>query len=484
MRQPTFRERAAFQSDEVYGLLPFRFARLHGDSYVLTNEVGEYVVLDRAELVAFVERRLVPGGESYKKLKARHFLLDSTYRSAIDLLALKYRTRSNRTSCFTGLHLFVVTLRCDHSCNYCQVSRRAVDRAEFDMSKAHADKALEFTFRSPSPTIKIEFQGGEPLLNFELVRHVVERAVELNQIHRRRLEFVIASNLSQLSDDVIAFCKNHSIGLSTSLDGPQHLHDAQRPVRGNNSYQMTIAAIQRARAALGPDAVSALMTTTMASLSRVEEIIDEYVRQGFNSIFLRSVSPFGFAARNSLVRHYSVDEWVRFYERGLDYILKINRSGYFMREEYTSILLQKIFDPEGAAYVDLQSPAGIGIGAIAYNYDASVYASDEGRMLAEMGDTSFRLGHLDQDSYESIMMSHSLISTLEDTMPEGVPMCSDCAFLPYCGADPVFHKATRGDVVGHKAFSAFCARQMAVIRSVIRRLEEDPESREILLRWI
>ncbi len=43
-------------------------------------------------------------------------------------------------------------------------------------------------------------------------------------------------------------------------------------------------------------------------------------------------------------------------------------------------------------YVDLTSPAGIGIGAIVYNYDGDVYASDEGRMLAEMGDTTFRLG--------------------------------------------------------------------------------------------
>lgn len=54
------------------------------------------------------------------------------------------------------------------------------------------------------------------------------------------------------------------------------------------------------------------------------------------------------------------------------------------------------------------------------------------------------------DSFDSVMTSPLLVSTLEATMLEGVPMCSDCAFLPYCGADPVFHRATQGDIVGHK----------------------------------
>ena len=105
-------------------------------------------------------------------------------------------------------------------------------------------------------------------------------------------------------------------------------------------------------------------------------------------------------------------------------------------------------------------------------------------MLAEMGDPSFRLGHLDTDTYEAMMTKDDLLSTLFGTMTEGTPMCTDCAFLPYCGSDPVFHKATHGDVVGHKAFSAFCKRQMAVLRHLIELLESDESSRDILLGWV
>jgi uncharacterized protein len=479
-----FQPRSAYRARGGYRLLPFRFDRLDDDgSCLVTNDVGEYARVDRATLAALVDRTLDPDSPAYRTLKSRHFLADADTSVTFDLLVNKYRSRFEPIAAFTGLHIFVVTLRCDHSCQYCQVSRRSEDGARYDMTRAHADRAVEMVFRSPSPNLKIEFQGGEPLLNFPLVAHVVEQVERANAHHRRNVQFVIASNLSRLSDEVLAFCRRHDVCLSTSLDGPADLHDAQRPTRERDSHARTVAGIAAARAALGTDRVAALMTTTPASLARVEQIIDEYVRLEFHSIFLRSLSPYGFAAR-SLVRRYGVGDWLAFYTRGLAHVLALNARGYALREEFTAVVLQKILSPLGANYVDLQSPAGIGIGALVYNYDGAVYASDEGRMLAEMRDESFRLGHLDSDSYEAMMTSDALLSPLAATVLESAPMCTDCAFLPYCGADPVYHRVTQGDAVGHKAFSDFCAKQMGVVRHVIGLLETDAAARDVLTRWV
>ncbi|MDC0721506.1 His-Xaa-Ser system radical SAM maturase HxsB [Nannocystis bainbridge] len=480
----TFRDRSAFAPSGPYRLLPARFSRLDDRRYVITNDVGEYVVLERPALQALLRHELQPGTPLYADLKSRHFLFDGESRVALDLLALKYRSRADRIADFTALHMFVVTLRCDHTCSYCQVSRQMEEKSRFDMSQAHADRAVEFVFRSPSPAIKIEFQGGEPLLNFDLIRHVVLRAESLNREHGRDLVFVIASNLTRLNDEILDFCKGHRIYFSTSLDGPADLHDERRALPRGSSYRAAVDGIQRIREALGPDAVAALMTTSPGSLPRVREIVDEYVKQGFHSIFLRSLSPYGFAVRTSLVRRYDVDDWVKFYVEGLRHIIDLNLSGYPMREEFAAILLQKMFAPVGNGYVDLQSPAGLGIAGIIYNYDGAIYASDEGRMLAEMGDHTFRLGHLDEDSFEEVMTSDTLVDLLKDSMLEGLPMCSDCAFMPYCGSDPVFHKATQGDVIGHKAFSSFCKKQMAVLRHLIALMEDDASARRVLQSWI
>ena len=480
----TFEAAEHFAPSGSYRLLPARLTRLDETRYVLSNDAGEYVVVPGEDVQAYVEHRLVPGHPTYETLKTRHFLFDDDSRVALDLLALKIRTRANRLADLTALHMFVVTLRCDHTCAYCQVSRQTEDRAHFDMRDAHADLAVDMVFCSPSPLLKIEFQGGEPLLNFEMIRRIVLRAEALNQLHDRDLAFVIASNLTHLDDDILLFCAEHRVSFSTSLDGPEVLHNHRRVLPRGNSYAATIEGIRRVRDALGPDSITAVMTTSPESLSQPEAIIDEYVRLGFHSIFLRSLSPYGFAVKTRLVRRYTVDDWVRFYIAGLDHILELNRRGYPMREEYTAILLQKMFGVGDSEYIDLQSPAGLGIAGIVYNYDGAIYASDEGRMLAEMGDYSFRLGHLDNDTLESVLTSPALTSVLSETMLEGVPMCCDCAFLPYCGADPVFHRATQGDVIGHKAFSAFCSKQMAVLRHLITRIEDDASAREILEGWV
>ena len=134
------------------------------------------------------------------------------------------------------------------------------------------------------------------------------------------------------------------------------------------------------------------MTTTEASLDRAEDIIDEYLRLGLDGIFLRPLSPYGFAVKTKQFNKYGGQEWLRFYERGLRYILEVNKSGRHFPEFYASLLLKRLLTDVPIGYVDLRSPAGIGLGALVYNYDGKVFASDEGRMLAEMGDRTFELG--------------------------------------------------------------------------------------------
>lgn len=480
-----FQQRSVYQQPlaDGYKLLPFRFTLLSDSEYVLSNQVGEFIVLPRPVLHALIRHQLPPTDDAYDDLKAKHFIFDGDSSVVMDLLPLKLRTKLKRLADFTGLHIFVISLRCEHSCPYCQVSRQSDDKRAFDMSIETAEKALALVFRSPSPAIKIEFQGGEPLLNFPLIKHIVERAESINVAERRDLQFVIATNLALINDDILDFCRNHDVLISTSLDGPSDLHNANRPRPGNDSHARATEGISRVRSALGRDRVSALMTTTKRSLGRVRDIIDEYVAQGFRGIFLRPMSPYGFAVKTKWFRAYSADEWIEFYHAGLDYILELNRSGYDFTEFYAATILAKMLTPFEPGYVDLRSPAGIGIAAIVYNYDGEVYASDESRMLAEMGDKTFRIGNVHADSYQEIMLSDALLGPIEASFAASVPMCSDCAFEPFCGADPVFHHATQGDFVGRKPLSSFCERNMAIFRRLIGLMRSDDEVRRLFVRW-
>jgi His-Xaa-Ser system radical SAM maturase HxsB len=463
-------------------LLPMRFHRLDSDSVVLTNLVGEHVFVTPDELISVTDRTC-PDQGLLARLRAAHLIQVPGETLPAELLAIKLRTRLGRLPDSTGLHIFVVTLRCEHTCRYCQVSRQSAAKSEFDMTEETARRALEFAFRSPSPQLKIEFQGGEPLLNFPLIRWITAEAKRMNASHGKDLAFVIATNLALLDDEMLDFCAEQDVHLSTSLDGPHDLHNGNRRRPGQDSWQQAVAGIKRVQERLGPDRVNALMTTTEAALGRATEIIDTYAGLGLRGIFLRPISPYGFALRSRGGANYDVDRWLEFYAAGLDRIVELNQQDIPMVEIYASIIAKKMLTNVDPGYVDLTSPAGIGLGAIVYNYNGDIYASDEGRMLAEMGDRTFRLGNVHDSSYADVMLSDRLLGPLAESITLSVPMCSTCAFEPYCGADPVFHHATAGDFTGHKALSAFCRRNMGVFTLLLRKMRDDPYFRDLMRRW-
>ncbi|AKK27340.1 His-Xaa-Ser system radical SAM maturase HxsB [Mycobacterium sp. EPa45] len=464
-------------------LLPIRFERLGADRFLVGNMVGDMAEMTAAELDRLCALDLAPGDGLYERAFERLFVGSTGQRAQQQLLALRLRSRLSFLRAATPLHLFVVTLRCEHSCPYCQVSRQSKDRVRYDMDQATASKAIDIALSAPAPLIKIEFQGGEPLLNFELIRWIVVTAKQRAAPLSKRLQFVIATNLALLSDEVLDFSAEHDILFSTSLDGPRDLHNKNRPRRGDNSYELAVAGIARIKDRLGQDKVGALMTTTEASLDRVEEIVDEYLEQGLDGIFLRPLSPYGFAIKTKQFQKYRGTDWLQFWKRGLRYILDVNKSGDRFPEFYSSLIVRRILSDEPIGYVDLRSPAGIGLGALVYNYDGTVFASDEARMLAEMGDRSFELGTVHEHSYRELVLSDTLVSAVANSLTQTAPQCSTCVFEPNCGADPVYHHATQQDLLGIKPLSEFCQRQKGVITHLFELLEHSPEDAAILRRW-
>lgn len=468
-----------------YRLLPFRFLALIDGQELLVNEAGEFVIAPAKTAEALIHKQLTRGSDLYSTFKAKQFITDDTSSPLLDLLATKYRTKYSFIEGSTKLHIFVVTLRCDHSCHYCQVSRQTADKSAYDMSFETAEKAVELMMQSPARHLTLELQGGEPLLAFDVIQHIVPLAKRRAVALGKDLDIVVTTNLANATDDILLYLRDEGIQISTSLDGPAFIHNANRPRPGNNSYELTIQNIERARKILGTSRVAALMTTTQLSLQYPIEIIDEYVRQGFHSIFLRPISPYGFAVRTRQKTGYHLDEFLTFYRTGLAHILRLNRNGYNLAEIYAKILLTKILTPYGTGFVDLQSPAGAGMNVLVYNYDGDIYATDESRMLAEMGDHTFRLGNVRTHTRKDVFTGEPFLNVVSASCNQALPGCSDCALQTYCGSDPIFNYATQGDVFGNRPTSDFCRRNMAVIKHLFEPISKhDSEVMRIFFAWI
>lgn len=486
-RTVSFRDLPSFsRADGGYELLPFRHTRIPSlpGQMLLTSPVGEYLLVSDADFVDLLEGRLKRPSAVYRALRSRMMVCDADREPFLEGLVSQRHTKRLFADHDPALHIFVVTLRCDHRCHYCQVTPQKLSAPGYDMSEETADAALDRVFESTAPGLTIEFQGGESVLAFDRIREIALKAEARERRPGQALRFVLASTLHLLTDEQLEFCRDHRIELSTSLDGPAEVHDANRPNGTQDSHRRTLEAIARAREICGHDRVSALATITRHSLRYARAIVDQYVELGFDAISLRPISPFGFAVQTAGKLGYSTDEYLAFYREALNYLVQLNLTGTRIEETYASLLLTRILTPFPTGYVDLQSPAAAGRGVLVYNYDGSVYVSDEARMLAEMGDRRFRMGSV-HEPMEVLRQSAAMKIIQETGDAEQLPGCSTCAYVPYCGADPVHNVATQGDPVGHRPTSEFCHRHTGQFRLLFERLAaRDPDTTRVFLSWI
>lgn len=483
-----FRPPEAFQPPAVtgYRLLPFRFDRLPSfpNEVLVTGDSGRFAFLGETAFSTFAQHRLDPTSNLALDLEGLDLLYRGDGPIPLDRHAVAWRTRKSFVFEGPSLHIFVVSLRCHHSCQYCQVSRRPEGGAGFDMDEATARAAIDRLFESPAEQLTVEFQGGEPLLAFERIRGIVEDIAERNQTARRTITFVLASTLHGITAEQLAFFREHRFELSTSLDGPEALHNLNRPLPTRDSYARTMAGVAVAREVLGTEHVNALTTLTRASLTQPEAIVDHYIEQGFTSVFLRPLSPYGFAKRGLARMGYSTAEFLAFYRRALTHLIRRNLEGHAISEAYATLLLTSILTPFSHGYMDLRSPAGAGLGVLLYDYTGKVYPSDEARMLAAEGDERFCLGSV-HEPYRDLMLSEPMQAILTAGLTEALPGCSDCVFQPYCGADPVDAYARQGDVYGHRPTSAFCARQTGMFELLFSYIREgDPDMMRVFRSWV
>lgn len=468
------------------GLMPLRLRKVAGRT-LLTSDFGDWVFVDDTELETLMRGELQAGSDLHKRLRRANFV-----RSELNERQLVARASDKVRFLRTGphLHVMVVTLRCNTTCVYCHASRAPLHRADTDMSPTTADRVVDMALSSTSPAVTIEFQGGEPLANFDVVKRAIEYALERNRSYGKALEFTLVTNLSLMTDERMEYLLSRRVQICTSIDGPADLHDSQRVLAGRSAHAEAsrwIEKINERYVALGLDPslyhVEALLTTTRGALSRPREIVDSYVNLGCRAIFLRPVDPFGFAERTRQRIEYPRHEYLAFYREATDYILELNRKGVQVLERFGAIFLTKILTQTDPNFVDIRSPCGAGIGQLAYNYDGRVFTCDEGRMLAASGDDTFHIGTI-HSRYRDLVAHETVAALAVASNLDAQPDCVTCAYRPYCGVCPVHNYATQGTIQGRMRESVLCAVHKGIQDYLFEKLaSEDAETRNILRRW-
>lgn len=419
-------------------------SKKYGNKYFVTTDHGSYCTLSENEFQNLTQNKL--DFKLMDKLEEREIILSNTNLGEVTRLT---RNRYNFLFSGTSLHIVVVTLRCNMNCIYCQASSKPINKNQFDMDKETAKKTVDFIFQTPSKGITIEFQGGEPLLNWDVVKFIIKYANEKNIQAKKDMQITIVTNLSKMDQEKMDYLINNKIGICTSLDGPKKLHDYNRKLIGGSNYEQVVKWIKKFRSeykkrGIKDREINALVTLTKKSVKYPKEIVDEYIRLGLKNIHLRFLNKLGIAKKVWPEINYSVREYLNFWKKAVNYIEELKKQGKNINERMVGIMVNKInneFDPN---YLDLRSPCGAVIGQLAYNYNGDVYTCDEARMI---GEDLFLLGNVKNDKYKEVVTSDKACATFAASVNDQY-ICDNCVFKPYCGVCPVCNYAEQGSVIG------------------------------------
>ena len=132
---------------------------------------------------------------------------------------------------------------CNLACKYCFAEEGEYHGRRALMSFEVGKKALDFLVKASGKrkNLEVDFFGGEPLMNFEVVKQLVAYGRSLEEKHNKKFRFTLTTNGVLLNDDIMEFANKEMGNVVMSVDGRKEVHDYMRPFRtGKGSYDVII----------------------------------------------------------------------------------------------------------------------------------------------------------------------------------------------------------------------------------------------------
>ncbi len=402
-------------------LIPY-YKEYINDKILITNWQGGWLLLNKEQYIKIVKGNI---DESLKFLLEEEGFLGLKKELIIE--------RFKHLLLGTSLHIISLTRECNLNCDYCFVEK---NNGKMDIETAK--KVVDFIFQSPSPFLIIEFTGGEPLLNFDVLKFIVEYSKQKARETNKKIFFTLTTNATIVNDEIFSFLKNNNVNVTVSIDGPKEIHDKHR----NNSYEIVVNNIKKFKER-GIN-LSYLPVVTKESIKKWKEVVDFYV---FNlqseEIHWKYIYPPFFHFNNKEVWNYSAEEFVESWKNVVNYLISLNERGFRVRERIASILLTKILKKKNPLYTEIMSPCGAVITQLGYDFNGDIYCCDEAKGIEEL-----KLGNVFKDNYNKIRTC-SLTKEVISLSSNLSYSCELCAFNPWCGTCIVENIVRENNLFSH-----------------------------------
>ena len=137
---------------------------------------------------------------------------------------------------------------CNLACQYCFAEEGEYHGRRALMSFEVGKKALDFLIANSGNrrNLEVDFFGGEPLMNWQVVKDLVAYGREQEKLHDKNFRFTLTTNGVLLNDEIMEFCNKEMANVVLSIDGRKEIHDKMRPFRkGAGSYDLIVPKFQK-----------------------------------------------------------------------------------------------------------------------------------------------------------------------------------------------------------------------------------------------
>ena len=137
---------------------------------------------------------------------------------------------------------------CNLACKYCFAEEGEYHGRRALMSYEVGKKALDFLIANSGSrhNLEVDFFGGEPLMNWQVVKDLVAYGRSQEEPHNKKFRFTLTTNGVLLNDEVMEFCNREIANVVLSIDGRPEVHDYMRPFRnGKGSYDLVLPKFQK-----------------------------------------------------------------------------------------------------------------------------------------------------------------------------------------------------------------------------------------------
>lgn len=180
---------------------------------------------------------------------------------------------------------------CNLRCAYCFASTGDFHGPREMMSFEVGKKALEFLMEHSGNRrfLEVDFFGGEPLMNFDVVKQIVAYGRELEKQYNKRIRFTLTTNGVGLTDEIIEYLNAEMDNVVISIDGRREVHDAMRKtVNGKGSYDVILDKAKKLADSRNQDKYYVRGTFTRDNLDFAKDVIS-LADAGFEQISIEPV---------------------------------------------------------------------------------------------------------------------------------------------------------------------------------------------------